>query len=165
MHDKQYMRSNGLDDEYDKFIASIYSSVTFETQRYVFGFLLNEPRISYQDFLRPRLSRGHQTHSIRTQWVIDGKESEILVEKYLNNTVAPTSVLMWFWRRTHQCEWLEALLLTGFNWQHKAQFRSFMQCNFDFYTVERFVFISYVYRMYILCISYVYRMYIVCLSF
>ena len=64
--------------------------------------------------------------------------------------VAPTSVVMWFLRRSKQDSWLNPLCLTGFHYQNFRQYVAFMTCNLDFYGEERFVmFTATVYNIFI----------------
>lgn len=135
-------------------IASILTTVTFETQRYVFGLILNMPRISSADFLNPPAAAP--CHTIRTRCVLNGVRGKVQTERYLNNAIAPTSVVMWFWRRTNLFNSIHPLLFTGYHYQSLEQFRAFIGCNFDFFTVERYVNLFYVYRRYIIGISVLY---------
>merc|ERR1712098_897101 len=99
------------------------------------GFLLNDHNLTVDEFLNPK----RNYHPITTRWIHHtNSRPDERIENYPDDTVAPTSVLMWFLRRTHQNKWLNPLCLTGFHYQNFLQYSAFIKCDFDFYRKPRF---------------------------
>ena len=152
----QDMKKRGTDVIYNKFIGNMYVGVTAPTLRNLFGFILNDDGITYDEFMNP--AADDECFTLRTKWIHKNDHKEdIRCEKYLSKCVAPTSVIMWFWRRTGQDSWLPSLLLTDYHYQSYDQFAAYIRCGFDFYTKERYIFYI---NIYSISIFYIYSEYI-----
>lgn len=76
-------------------------------------------------------------HMIKTKWFSNGRES-VRTEMYMNECIAPTSVVLWFRGRLHQAAWINVKYLTGFGYQNKAQYRAYVDSWWTFYAQERY---------------------------
>jgi len=143
------MKERGMDRVYDDIIASFFTNVTAPTIRSLFGFILNHRTTTFREFVSPPTNQD--CFVVKTKWVLESGQSDTRTEKYLSHCVAPTSVVMWFWRRTGQDAWLPSLLLTGYHYQNFEQLKAYITCGFDFYTQQRYTDVHFS-TMYIICI-------------